>query len=122
MKLKSLIPLNVLKEADEEKDTETAGGDDAGAAENPFAATGGEDASGEEADAEGGAEGGDETDTEGTAESKPIEISFNPTRVRKYNKRSFQGNKGTVVGVTKLGLTVKMPDQSEIFVSFSDLL
>lgn len=122
MKLKSLIPLNVLREADEEKDTEAAGGDDAGASENPFAAAGGEDVGGEEADAEGGAEGGEETDTEGGAEQKPIEISFNPTRVRKYNKRSFQGNKGTVTGVTKQGITVKMPDQSEIFVNFSDLL
>lgn len=118
MKLKALIPLNILREADEEKDTETAAGDDSGEAENPFTAAGGEDAGGEEADAEGGAEGDEETGSE----QKPIEISFNPTRVRKYNKSAFQGNKGTVIGVTKQGLTVKMPDQSEIFVNFSDLI
>lgn len=120
MKLKSLIPLNVLKEADEEG-AEATGTDDAGAGGNPFAGAGGEGGGGGETS---GAEGDDASaadDTKKGPEIKPIEVNFEPSVVRKYNKSSFQGSKGVVTAITKQGLTVQVPNGPEIFVSFKDI-
>lgn len=118
MKLRSLIPLNVLREADDEKDTEAnAGGDDAEATESPFAAADDAGTDGEETDAAADSEEGDQEP--GT---KPIEIGINTNRVRKYNKTKFTGDKGIVTGVSKHGITIMMPNQATIFVNFDDIL
>ena len=123
MKLISLLPIN-LREADEEpKDDEKGGG------ENPFLAADdkGDDSGkegeegGDEKDAEagGGEEGGD---AESSEEAKPLEIVFNPNKVRKYNDVKFRDNKGTVTNISRFGVTVTLPDEQTILVNFEDIL
>lgn len=126
MKLISLLPIN-LREAEDEE----GGGEEAGA--NPFAAASGEggeegEAEGGEGDAEadagaeGGAEEGGEEGGESSEELKPLEVSFDPSKVRKYNDLTFNGNKGTVTNVSRFGISVKLPDEKTVFVNFTDIL
>ena len=131
MKLISLLPLN-LREAEKEEKPE-AGGD------NPFAAAadeeggdkesggeegGGEEGGGEEADKEGGEEKGEEgdADSKSTDTAEPMQVVFDPTRVRRYNDVKFKDNKGTVTNVSKFGLAVKLPAEQTISVNFEDIL
>ena len=51
-----------------------------------------------------------------------MEISFDPTRVRRYNDTKFDGNSGIVTGVSRFGLTVSLPNEQKIFVNFEDVL
>jgi len=123
MKLKAFIPLSVLKEAEKKKDEKDTAADDSGEAENPFAAADAEDAGGEEADAKGDEKGTEEEgDAKTSEEAKPLEVVFNPNRVRKYNKVRFQGNKGLVTAISRSGLTVTLPDQTTVFVNFDDII
>lgn len=132
MKLISLIPLSAIKEAEESDEKETSGSDESGESSNPFAAASKEDSGGEEGDAEAGSEDAAEKDAEGGEEGeegtkdsgslKPLDIAFNPSKVRRYNKAKFKGNQGTVSAVSRYGLTVTMPDSTSIFVNFSDIL
>lgn len=124
MKLISLVPLNIRKEAEEKekpaKDDKASeeGGED----KNPFAASGdsGEASSEEGGDAAGGEEATEEPKT--SEEAKPLEVVFNPSKVRKYNDRRFKGNRGVVTNISRHGLTVKLPDERTVFVNFGDIL
>lgn len=118
MKLRSLIPLNILKEADDEAGA--GGGADAGASGNPFAGAAGEGEGGGGAEAGADASAAAGADKKGP-EVKPLEIEFDPAIVRKYNKSSFQGEKGTVTTISKQGMKVQMPNGPEIFVLFKDI-
>jgi len=116
MKLISLMPLNI-REAEKKKDEKPAD-------ENPFVAA---DDAGDDADttdSEDGADQADEKDTEAKTgeEGQSLSISFNPSRVRKYNDSTFKGNRGAVTNISKYGLTVTLPDQQTIFVNFDDIL
>lgn len=124
MKLISLLPLNI-KEADDEKE---APADDAeGGSENPFAASDDEGSDSEEGGEEEGDTEADKEDEKGdeagsTDEAKPLEVVFDANRVRKYNDVKFNVNKGTVVNVSKYGISVKLPDEQTILVNFDDIL
>lgn len=125
MKLISLLPLN-LREAEKEEKPE-AGGEEGGDDENPFAAPGNEEGGEEEggdAEAEADKEGGEEedSDSKSTETAEPMQVVFDPSRVRKYNDVKFKDNKGTVTNVSKFGLAVKLPDEQTIFVNFEDIL
>lgn len=120
MKLISLLPINLREAEETEKDAEDTEG-------NPFAA--GEDAGEEDASAEEGgdtgeadAEGGEEDEKKSEKESGSLDIVFDPNKVRKYNTQNFNGNRGTVVGVSRFGITVKLPDEKNLFVNFEDIL
>lgn len=126
MKLISLLPINIREAEEEEKSADNEGGEE----KNPFA--GSEDGGGEEGEEDGAEDAGAESDTEGgdeekgdatsTDTAKSLEVVFNPSGVRKYNDVKFQDNKGTVTAVSRFGLTVKLPDEQQIFVNFSDIL
>lgn len=130
MKLISLLPINLREAEDEEKPADDAEGEGGG---NPFAAAdsaeGGEEEGGEE---EGGEEGDNAADEEGgedekggnktSEDSKPLDVVFDVSRVRKYNDVKFRDNKGTVVAVSRYGLTIKLPDEQTILVNFEDIL
>lgn len=120
MKLISLIPLH-LREAEGDEQEQTPTGDE-GDTENPFATTddAGEGGGEEAADAdtpEGGEDG-----AEGEEDQKSLEITFDQSKVRKYNDQPFKDPKGTVIGVSRFGVTVKLPDEKTIFVNFEDIL
>lgn len=123
MKLISLLPLNIREaEKEEEKDDASAEGGE----KNPFA---GSEEGGEE-DAGGGDETADTADTDSeeggeaktSDEAKPLDVVFNPVKVRKYNDKKIKDNKGTVVNISRFGLTVKLSDESTVFVNFDDIL
>lgn len=120
MKLKSLLPKYIIKEAEEgETDNPFASGGDDDAAAEDGAEAGAEDASaetGEEGDAEGDAAA--ETDAQ---PNQALQVRFNPTRVRKYNK-PFKGSAGQVTAISKHGLTVSLEDGSTVLVNFNDIL
>jgi hypothetical protein len=124
MKLISLMPLNI-REAEKKKDEKPADDKEAGG-ENPFAAADDEGGDTEEVDAEGGAdpaaEEGGEDKAKTSDEAKPLEIVFDPSRVRKYNENSFKGNRGVVTTISKYGMGVTLPDNKTIFVNFEDIL
>ncbi len=126
MKLVSLLPLN-LREAEKEAKDEKPADDAEGGDENPFAAAddSNKDA-GEESEKDAAADTGEEAEEGGDAksseEAKPLDIVFNPTRVRKYNDVKFKDNKGSVVSISRFGLTVKLPDETTVFVNFEDIL
>lgn len=130
MKLISLLPIN-LREAEKEKEEEPADTekDAEGGETNPFASAGGEeggeDASADDAggDAEGGEDAGEEGGEGKTSEDvKPLDVVFDPVKVRKYNDRRFKDNKGTVTNISRYGLTVKLADETTLFVNFDDIL
>lgn len=114
MKLKSLIPLQVLREAEDEKEDTTA---DSGEAENPIASADDADASDAEASEEGGEEGAEEQPS-----AKPLEVSFNANKARRYNKAKVTSDKGVVTAINKKGLTLTLPDQTTIFLNFEDIM
>lgn len=91
------------------------------AEEEPVATTG-EDP---EADAPAGdapAEGGEEsTDTKKGGSADTLTVKFNMAKVRKYNNYPVIDNTGTVTGVSKNGLMVKVGDNT-VLVNFEDLL
>lgn len=127
MKLISLLPLNLREAEKEEKPADDAeGGEEA----NPFAGSddSGEEGGGEEADADsgddkGGEEKGDDKgDAKGKEGGSELDITFDASRVRKYNDNKFRDNRGTVVGVSRYGLAVKLADETTIFVNFEDIL
>lgn len=121
MKLISLLPLNI-REAEKKEEPAADSKDE----KNPFA---GSDEGGEE-DAGGGEEAADTTNTDteegGEAktsdEAKPLDVVFNSVKVRKYNDKKIKDNKGTVVNISRFGLTVKLSDESTVFVNFDDIL
>lgn len=123
MKLISLLPLHLREAEGDEKEEAPAG--DEGDAENPFAAAaasgeaGGEEGADTEAPegGEGEEEGGDDAEAQ-----KSLEITFDPLKVRKYNDQTFKDGKGTVVGVSRFGIVVKLPDEKTVFVNFEDIL
>jgi hypothetical protein len=133
MKLISLLPIN-LREAEKAEDPATddaaEGGEETA---NPFAAAG-DEGGGEEggegggedtgADAAAGEEGGEEEKggDKTSEDSKPLDVVFDVSRVRKYNDVKLQDNKGTVVAVSRYGLTIKLPDEQTILVNFEDIL
>jgi hypothetical protein len=125
MKLISLLPLN-LREAEKDQEDKKAADDAEADTENPFAAADDKDAGAdEEGEADAGAEDGKEGEEGGektTEDEKPLDVVFNPTRVRKYNDVKFNDNKGTVVAISRFGLTVKLPDETTVFVNFEDIL
>lgn len=123
----SKIKLKALLEEEGEEDTSD---DDA----NPFADGGGEDTSDapdEDADGEDAPDedaDGEDADDEGaekagTPDIDDITISFNISRVKRYNKdKSFSGSEGVVQKITKDGMLLKvMPDDVDIFVNFEDI-
>lgn len=122
MKLISLLPIN-LREAEKEEepaaddaaDSAEAGAGEEGGEENPFADT---DAASSDTDAE------EEKEDEGDASKKEggLDIVFNTSKVRKYNDVKFRDNKGTVVAISRFGLTVKLPNEQTILVNFDDIL
>lgn len=122
MKLISLLPINIREAEKEEKPADDAEGGD----ENPFAASddAGEDTGAEEEADDTAKDGGDEEKdgADSTEESKPLDVVFNPTRVKKYNDIKFSDNKGSVTAISRFGLTVKLPDDQTIFVNFEDIL
>ena len=123
MKLISLMPLNI-REAEKKKDEKPADDKEA-APENPFATTTDDGSDTEAPDKEDPSTKTDKEEEEGSeASSKEgsLEISFNPSRVRKYNDVPFKGNVGTVIGVSRYGIAVKLPSEGTIFVNFDDIL
>lgn len=78
-----------------------------------------------EADAPAGdtpEEGGEEkTDTKKGGGTDALTVKFNMAKVRKYNNYPVIDNTGTVTGVSKNGLMVKVGDNT-ILVNFEDLL
>lgn len=123
MKLISLLPINIREAEKEEKPADDA----EGGGENPFAAAddAGEDTGEEEkADdtAKDGGDGEEGSETKSTDEAKPLDVVFNTSRVKKYNDINFQDNKGSVVAISRFGITVKLPDEQTIFVNFEDIL
>ena len=125
MKLVSLIPLNIREAEEEKEEKPEAGGEEGGDDENPFAAPGNEEGGDEEGgDEKAGEEGGEEgdADSKSTETAEPMQVVFDPSRVRKYNDVKFKDNKGTVTNVSKFGLAVKLPDEQTIFVNFEDIL
>ncbi len=75
-----------------------------------------------EDDAEGGDTGDTEKDTEKkSSKQDDLDVSFNMAKVKKYNSYPVIDNTGTVVGVSKNGLAVKVGD-NVILVNFEDLL
>ncbi len=124
MKLISLLPLNLREAEKEETDTSAEEG---GEEKNPFAASeegGGEEEETDAADTDASKEGGEEEEggEESTDGGKPLDVVFNPSRVRKYNDIKFKENRGTVVGISRFGITVKLPDEQTVFVNFEDIL
>lgn len=70
-------------------------------------------------------DGEDQAEPQGPPPPNPVDltISFNASRVRKYNKVEFTSDTGIVKKVTKDGLVVNIqPDQVEVFVNFGDLV
>lgn len=123
MKLISLLPLNLREAEGDEKEEAPAG--DEGSEENPFAAAAGgegEDAAegGEEA-AGGDAAPADEEGDDKSATQKPLEVTFDLNRARKYNDSKIKDNKGVVTGISRFGITVTLPDETNIFVNFEDI-
>lgn len=123
MKLISLLPINLREAEKEEKPADDAeGGEEA----NPFAGSGEDTADAEPADTEaGGEEGGEDKGAEDAKTSedvKPLDIVFDPVKVRKYNDKRFKDNKGTVTNISRYGLTVQLADETTLFVNFDDIL
>ena len=104
MKLISLLPLNLREAEKEEKPADDAEGGE----ENPFAASKDKPA--------------DEEPAEGKRGGNELDVTFDASRVRKYNDSKFRDNRGTVVGVSRYGLAVKLADETTIFVNFEDIL
>lgn len=99
-----LIDLIPLREAEEEA-----------ADDNPF------DAGGDKPAAD--SEEKEEDKDKATPAAKPaLAIRFNRLAVKRYNDTNFKGNEGEVVNITKDGLTVKLPNETQIFVNFNDIL
>lgn len=120
MKLISLLPLH-LREAEDDKEASTDDASDT--SENPFATADdtGKDSE-EDAAAGDSEEAGQEDGEEGAEQQKALDVSFDSTKVRKYNDHAFNDTTGTVIGVSRFGLTVKLPDEKTIFVNFDDIL
>lgn len=58
-----------------------------------------------------------------SSNSADLTVSFNASRVRRYNKAEFTSNTGTVKKITKAGLIVTaQPDQVDLVVNFDDLI
>jgi hypothetical protein len=90
--------------------------------DNPFA---GGDETEKDTEADAPADSGDaesEKDTEKkSSKQDDLDVSFNMAKVKKYNSYPVIDNTGTVVGVSKNGLAVKVGD-NVILVNFEDLL
>ena len=99
-----LIDLIPLREAEEEA-----------ADDNPFGA-GGDKPAAEDKEKE------EDKDKAAPVAKSALTVKFDRLAVKRYNDANFKGNEGEVVNITKDGLTVKLPNETQILVNFNDIL
>lgn len=100
IKLVDLIPLREAEEAGAEE-------------ENPFG--GADDAEKKDSDKE-------EKEPAKSEAPAGVMVKFNRSAVKRYNDQPFLGNQGQVASIDKNGVVVKMPNEVEILVNFSDII
>lgn len=78
----------------------------------------------EEPDPENAPDTGDSDEPkekEPSTDNSNLQVKFNMTKVKKYNKYPVVDNTGTVTGVSKEGVTAKVGDNT-IFINYNDIL